>query len=145
MRVKIRIASPDDAKAISRLIREELHTPVSASDTAHGLSQLCVNPRHKIFVACVDDIVVGYLHLCDYDSLLITEPMKSILSLAVGSSYRRIGIGKTLLSRAENYAREHGAYGMRLDAVIPTSEARLFFTACGYTDMPLQKELKKPR
>ncbi|MCQ2434668.1 MAG: GNAT family N-acetyltransferase [Oscillospiraceae bacterium] len=145
MRVKIRIASPDDAKAISKLIREELLTPVSASDTAQGLSQLCVNPRHKIFVAAVDDAVVGFLHACDYDSLLLTAPMKSILSLAVGASYRRIGIGKALLHRAECWAFEQGAGGIRMDGSAAADAAVKFFTACGYAGTPFTKEFEKSR
>lgn len=145
MRVKIRIASPDDAKAVSRLIRDELHTPVSASDTAQALSQFCVNPRHKIFVAAVDDAVIGYLHACDYDSLLLTAPMKSVLSMAVGASYRRIGIGKALLTRAERWAREQGANGVRMDGGVPAKDAEGFFLHCGYAGAPFAKEFEKSR
>lgn len=143
MRVKIRVASPDDAKPISRMIREELHTPVSASDTAHWLSQLCVNPRHKIFVAAVDDAVVGFLHVCDYDSMLLPNPMKLMLAIAVNTAYQRVGIGKAMLARAERWASEQGAGGIRLDAAATSSTAQAFFTTCGYTGIPLAKEFTK--
>lgn len=145
MRVKIRTASPDDAKAISKLIRDELQTPVSASDTASWLSQLCVNSRHKIFVAAVDDVVVGFLHACEYDSMLLTAPMKTVFAMAVGASYRRIGIGKALLHRAECWAFEQGAGGVRMDGGVPAKEAEKFFTACGYAGTPFTKEFEKIR
>ena len=138
MRVKIRAAHPDDAKAISRLIREELNTPVSAADSAQKLSQLCVSPRHRIYAAEVDGAVVGYLHICDYHSLLC-DPMKQIVSMAVNASYRRVGIGKALLARAEHWARDNGAAGIYTDAYVFSQEARDFLKSCGYEDELFRK------
>ena len=133
MRVKIRAAQPSDAKAISKLIREELATPVSASDTAQKLAQLCVSPRHRIFVADVDTVVVGFLHACDFDSILMVQQMKYITAMAVGTSYRRIGIGTTLIHRAERWAAESGAAGVRLDIEQDSEIAHAFLRKCGYT------------
>lgn len=133
MRVTIRKANPqEDAKAISKLIRDELQVPVSASDTVQALTRLCVNTRNCVFVAAVDDVVVGFLHICDYDSLLLNEPMKQIRSLAVATSYRRIGIGKTMLQRAERWAAEHGAQGVLVDFNEAFTDAESFYRSCGY-------------
>lgn len=133
MRVTIRKAHPqDDAKAISKLIREELQQPVSASDTAQALTRLCVNTRHRVFVAAVDDVVVGFLHICDHDSVLLTEPVKQLQALAVAGSYRRIGIGRTLLRRAEHWAAEHGAAGVQVHCSEAYPEAAAFYRSCGY-------------
>jgi len=138
MKVTIRAAHPEDGKAISRLIRADLGIPVSAPHVTHQLANLVVNPRHRIFVAAVDDVVVGYLHMCDYDSLVLHFPMKQILSMAVSGSYRRVGIGKALLRRAEHTAKESGAGGIRLAAPPAQSgtEARAFFMHCGYLSEP---------
>lgn len=134
MRVTIRKANPqEDAKAISKLIRNELQCPVSASDTAQALTRLCVNTRNCVFVAAVDDTVVGFLHICEYDSLLLTEPMKQLRSLAVAGSYRRIGIGRTLLQRAERWAVEHGGAGVLVDFDEAFADAEPFYRSCGYT------------
>ena len=137
MKVTIRAAHPEDGKAISRLIREELDVPVSAADITHALANLCVNPRHRIFAASIDGVLVGFLHLCDYDSLLLHVPMKLVLSMAVGGSYRRVGIGTALLKRAERHAAESGAGGIRLDAPAQFDDgAKAFFAHCGYTAEP---------
>lgn len=134
MKVTIRKANPqDDAKAISKLIREELQCPVSASDTAKALTRLCVNTHNRVFVAAVDDVVVGFLHVSDYDSVLLTEPMKQLRALAVAGSYRRIGIGRTLLQRAERWAAENGASGILVDYNEAFAEAEFFYRSCGYT------------
>ena len=142
MKVTIRAAHPEDGKAISRLIRDELAVPVSAAGITHDLANLCVNPRHRIFAASVDEAVVGFLHLCDYDSLLLHEPMKLILSMAVSGSYCRVGIGTALLRRAERYAAESGAGGIRLDAAAvydAGAGAKAFFARCGYAAEPLMR------
>ena len=132
MRVTIRAAHPQDAKAVSKMIREELATPVSASDTAHLLAKLCVSPRHRVFVAVVDELVVGFLHACDYDSILSHYQIKHITAMAVSHSYRRVGIGKALLRRAERWAAESGAAGVALEASVLQTDAHAFFAACGY-------------
>ena len=135
MRVTIRKAHPqDDAKAISKLIREELLQPVSASDTAKALTRLCMSTRHQIYVAAVDEVVVGFLHICDHDSVLLLQPQKAVMALAVASSYRRIGIGTALLKRAEHWAAESGAEGIRMDCCGGSGDAAAFCRACGYVD-----------
>ena len=131
MRVTIRAAQPQDAKAIAGLIREELGIPLSASETAHALARLCVSPRHRIFCAVVDDRTVGFLHVGDYDTILMREPLKQVTAMAVAHSYRRVGIGSALLRRAERWAAETGAAGVLLHA--GSGETERFFTACGYT------------
>jgi len=132
MRVTIRAAHPQDAKAVSKLIREELEIPVSASDTAQRLAKFSVSPRHRVFVALVDDLVVGFLHACDFESVLFHYPMKLVTAMAVARSYRRVGIGRALLMRAERWAGESGAAGLRLEAVLLPAETHAFFEACGY-------------
>ena len=132
MRVTIRAAHPQDAKAVSKMIREELDLPVSASDTAQRLAKFSVSPRHRVFIALVDDLAVGFLHACDYDSILQHYPMKLVTALAVACSYRRVGIGRALLKRAERWAAESGAAGLRFDAALLTSGLPEFFDACGY-------------
>ena len=132
MRVTIRAAHPQDAKAISGLIRENLGLPVSASETAHVLARLCLSPRSRVFCADVDELTVGFLHVSDYDTILMREPLKVITAMAVSGSYRRIGIGTAMLRRAERWASEAGAAGVLLHAGFGR-DAEAFFTACGYT------------
>ena len=132
MRVTIRAAHPQDAKAISGLIRDTLGLPVSASETAHVLARLCLSPRSRVFCAVVDDLTVGFLHVSDYDTILMREPLKVVTAMAVSRSYRRVGIGTALLRRAERWATESGAVGVLLHAGFG-KETEAFFTACGYS------------
>lgn len=132
MRVTIRSARPEDAKALFQIIRDELGGSLSAADTAHILARLCVNRKHKVFVAEVDGQVVGFLHITDYDSILLREQFKNITVVAVAASYRHIGIGRALVARAERWAEELGAKGTRLDYHPLLAASTDFFRACGY-------------
>ena len=143
MRVTIRAAHPQDAKAVSKIIRDELEIPVSASDTAQRLAKFSVNPRHQVFIALVDDLVIGFLHVCDYDSVLYHYHMKQVTAMAVARSYRRVGIGRALLSRAERWAAETGAVRLRLDAALLPEDTHAFFEACGYERGPEELRFEK--
>ena len=132
MRVTIRAAKPEDAKAIFQLIRDELGEPLSAADTAHILARLCVNRKHKVFSAEVDGQVVGFLHVTDYDSILVRDQLKNVTAVAVATSYRHIGIGRALLTAAEHWADEYGAKGVRLDFHPMLASSAGFFRSCGY-------------
>lgn len=132
MRVTIRAARPEDAKAIFQIIRDELFENLSAADTAHILARLCVNRKHKVFSAEVDGQVVGFLHISDYESILLRDQLKNITAIAVAASYRHIGIGRALLGRAEHWAEEYGAKGVRLDYHPLLAASADFFRACGF-------------
>ena len=132
MRVTIRSARPADAKAIFQIIRDDMGGSLSAADTAHILARLCVNRRHKVFVAEVDGQVVGFLHITEYESILLRDQLKNITAVAVAASYRHIGIGRALVTRAERWAEEYGAKGTRLDNHPLLPSAADFFRSCGY-------------
>lgn len=68
-----------------------------------------------MFVAEVDDQVVGYIHIERY-SLLYFEDMGNILGLAIAKNYRKQGYGKELMKKAENWACENDIKMLRLNS-----------------------------
>ncbi len=133
LRVKIRCARAQDAKEVAKLLREEMEISVSAADIAHALTRLCVNPRHRVFVAEAEGEVVGVAHLCDCDSPLFSKPMALLTVIAVKKTHRRAGIGSALLARARKLAAESGAGGILLASHEMQTGAHAFFKACGFT------------
>lgn len=85
----------------------------------------------KIFVAVIDSQVVGYIHVHDYD-LIYNDHLKNILGIAVSQKYQRQGIGKALLNKAEDWAKETNAHGMRLVSGETRKGAHDFYKCCGY-------------
>lgn len=83
-----------------------------------------------------------YVHACDYDVIYFPH-MKNIMGIAVSSQCRRLGIGKALLSKIEDWARESGAAGVRLVSGSERTEAHLFYKHCGYNTGKMQLNFKK--
>jgi GNAT superfamily N-acetyltransferase len=85
--------------------------------------------------------VAGYIHLCPY-VLLFEDPMVNVLALVVDENRRGQGIGKRLLSCAEEYAWNGGFSAVRLNSSDYRKEAHLFYRANGYVPKGQTRFLK---
>lgn len=131
-----------DSEGISRINRSALGYDYPPDKTGERLKKLLALTTHRIYVACVDGKVVGYVHACDYDCIY-TDPLKNILGLAVEEAYRGRGIGKALLAAAEDWAKECGCRGVRLVSGAERTGAHQFYLRCGYENRKQQKNFIK--
>jgi GNAT superfamily N-acetyltransferase len=131
-----------DYKDIVLLNKNEMGYYYPTEDTKKKLEQLLNDNNHKIYVAVVDDRVVGYIHANNYD-LLYAPHLKNIMGIAVLSELKRNGIGKLLLNKVERWARDTGAYGVRLVSGSTRIGAHSFYIECGYISNKDQKNFKK--
>lgn len=138
----IREAVLEDAVAICELNSKEMGYEYPLSRTREKLSQLLHSDTDKIYVAVCENAVVGYVHANDYD-LLYASHLKNIMGIAVFREYTKIGIGKALLSKVEEWAKETGAKGVRLVSGSTRTEAHEFYHRCGYSGDKQQLNLKK--
>ena len=128
----IREATIEDAFAICNISCADLGYDCSGEFVSTRISNLDKG-REKVFVAEVNGIVAGYIHAEKYQTLYF-EPMINILGLAVSSEFRRRGIGKMLLKRAERWANEVGIHKIRLNSGASRKEAHSFYRAMGYSN-----------
>lgn len=142
MYLKIREAIAEDAFSIQKLNFDEMGYDFSVEQTRQKLMDLLQSKIDKIFVAEVDGAVVGYVHANNYELLYATS-MKNIMGIAVSSDYRRMGIGKALLERIEQWAKETGAAGVRLVSGGSRTDAHEFYRSIGYGDGKPQLNFKK--
>ena len=110
--------------------------------TEERLRGLLRSESDKIYVAVMEDAVVGYIHVCDYD-LIYAPHMKNIMGIAVSGDHRHQGIGRALLAQAEAWAHSTGAQGVRLVSGKTRTGAHAFYHRCGYTGDHEQLNLKK--
>jgi ribosomal protein S18 acetylase RimI-like enzyme len=100
----------------------------------------------KIFVAEADDKVVGFISVLgrmkypapdDYphESAFVTD-------LIVLEPYRGRGIGRMLLSKAEDYARELGVHRLQLEVTFNNSKARRLYSSYGFENDLIRVEKK---
>ena len=128
----IREATIEDAFAICNISCVDLGYDCSFEFVSTRISNLD-KEREKVFVAEVNGIVTGYIHAEKYQTLYF-EPMINILGLAVSSEFRRRGIGRMLLKRAERWATEVGIHKIRLNSGASRKEAHSFYRAMGYSN-----------
>lgn len=132
----IREATIEDAFAICNISCADLGYDCSCEFVSTRISNLDKG-REKVFVAEVNGIVAGYIHAEKYQTLYF-EPMINILGLAVSSAFRRRGIGRMLLKRAERWANEVGIHKIRLNSGASRKEAHSFYRAMGYSNEKAQ-------
>lgn len=93
--------------------------------------------RECVFVADEGSKMIGFIHVEIYE-ILYAPSMANILGIAVSSEYRRQGIGKLLLSKAEEWAKCKGINMMRLNSGAERIEAHEFYRGLGYNDEKTQ-------
>lgn len=131
-----------DYKDIVLLNKNQMGYEYPVEYTKKQLEQIMNDSNHKIYIAVVADKVVGYVHANNYD-LLYSPHLKNIMGIAVSSDYKRNGIGKMLLDKIEKWARDTGAYGIRLVSGSTRAGAHAFYMNCGYIGSKEQKNFKK--
>ena len=139
----IRNARPEDAAAIQLLNKEALGYDYPLDKTRDKLEELYLDEAQCILVAELDDdVVVGYIHLEDYDTLFY-DPMKVIVGLAVFTEFRRRGVATRLLREAEEWAGDTGASGIRLVSGMEREDAHAFYERMGFVLRKVEKQYVK--
>lgn len=142
MDFQIRKCRIEDANYIYQLDCSEMGYEYSVDKTKSKLDRLLKSDKDKIFVATVQNVVVGYIHANDYD-VLYAPHMKNIMGIAVSNEYKKHGIGKALLTEVERWAKETGASGIRLVSGSTRTGAHEFYRRCGYDGGKQQINFKK--
>lgn len=93
---------------------------------------------HAVFVAEVEEEVVGWLHVQGRE-LLESDRFAEITGLVVDQLHRGKGLGKSLLRAAEAWAREHGFKTMRVRSNVIRVDTHRFYEGAGYRVIETQK------
>lgn len=138
----IREVKIEDYEAVYRLNRDSLGYNYSAAKTKERLEHILKCRDAKIFIACIDDQPVGYIHAENYECTF-QDCRKNILSIAVAAEHQHKGIGSALIAAVETWAQETGSAGVRLVSGIDRTAAHAFYEARGYTFRKAQKNFFK--
>ncbi len=138
----IRQAAIDDCERLYLINRDSLGYDYAIEETRKRLSFVLSAKTNKLFVAEIDGVVAGYIHVADYDCIY-ADSLKNILALAVDKKYQGLGVGRQLLEKAEEWSRSDGSVGVRLVSGMNRAEAHKFYAHCGYTMRKEQKNFIK--
>lgn len=142
MSILIRLANLNDAPAIRELNSKSLGYDYPLESTYDKLKTALDNPNIRIYIAEINDKVVGYVHAQNYD-VLYASHCKDVLGLAVDSNCQRMGIGRELMKAIEIWAKDTGADFVRLVSGANRVKAHQFYQACGYNGGKQQVNFKK--
>jgi ribosomal protein S18 acetylase RimI-like enzyme len=96
----------------------------------------------RVFVAEVADTLIGFI--CVWARVQPDEPddkpahYAHVSDLVVRAAYRRRGIGRQLLSAAENYARFRGAVSLRIGVSARNVAAKHLYASAGFEEYKIE-------
>jgi GNAT superfamily N-acetyltransferase len=133
--IVIREATEKDVPAILRLYAAAHVSDVDFADEearAH-LDVFKRYPWFHIFVALIDDVVVGTYELLVMDNLAKRGRKSGIVEdVAVDPLQRRRGVGRAMMEHAREQCRQAQCYKLLLSSNTRREEAHRFYEALGF-------------
>ena len=126
----IRAAELNDAKAIARL-STELGYPNSEEEIRARVERLLQSDAYFLVVAEQESEVIGWI-AAERRLLLESGERAEIVGLIVTENARRVGTGRSLVSAAELWARQHGLVRMAVRSSVSRAESHPFYERLGY-------------
>jgi GNAT superfamily N-acetyltransferase len=115
----------------------------SADDIAKRLQGIRHSDEHAVFVAeLAGGEIAGWIAVFLYRTVE-ADTRAEVSGLVVDERYRSQGIGLHLLSRAEEWAREHGCRAIGLRSNVIRERAHAFYQRQGYQHVKTQKSFRK--
>ncbi|MBR5032895.1 MAG: GNAT family N-acetyltransferase [Treponema sp.] len=141
MDIKIRKVEIGDADAIRDISAEGLGYSCDLALVQKKIAGLN-EAREAVFVAETDGDVIGYIHIERYD-VLYFETMANVLGLSIFKAYHKMGVGKSLLFAAEDWAKQNHIKMIRLNSGMNRTDAHGFYEHLGYVSEKDQKRFVK--
>jgi GNAT superfamily N-acetyltransferase len=135
--IQIRPITENDAIAITALSKQ-LGYSLSPEETLDNISKVLFDKDHAAFIACIDSIAVGWIHV--FKAMRIeSKPFIEIGGLVIDENYRKQGIGKLLVNKAREWAKEKRIDKLRVRCNRKRTEAHQFYLALGFIESKEQK------
>ena len=84
------------------------------------------------FVACIDDVVVGYFNLMEEMDIIRNIKIYHVGYVCVNSEHRGQRIGRMMMEYAIQYAKEHGVHRMELTSGNKREAAHRLYLSLGF-------------
>ena len=128
--IVIRPAKQEDLSTIAQIEKQNILTnPINES----GFEKIYSSDFNKIFVASIEDEIVGFVLLQKTDEL-------NIDSIAVKAEYRNRGVATKLIEVAKDFAKEQGVGVVSLEVAYKNITAFLLYEKLGFEVRRVRKK-----
>jgi GNAT superfamily N-acetyltransferase len=130
--MRVRPAAIDDVEVLA-LLSGELGYPATSTQVGARLQSLLTREHeHAVFVATVEEAIVGWIHV-GLRRVLEADDRAEILGLVVSSQARKRGAGRALIAAAESWAARLGLSEVVVRSNVARAESHPFYERLGYT------------
>src|SRR5205814_8972772 len=106
MEISVRQISQEDAATITRLC-QQLGYSLTPQQILQNIISVLASKDHDAFVAVCHDTVIGWIGVAQ-TIMIESLPFCEINGFVIDENYRSKGIGKLLVEKAKQWAREKG-------------------------------------
>ncbi|WP_265457610.1 GNAT family N-acetyltransferase [Enterococcus sp. HY326] len=142
MAIVIREVQVADYQMLAQIISEDLGYQITQEFLAERLETVSQLSDNHLFVAADENNVVGFIQFEEYQTVYFA-PLLNILGLAVAKEAQGQGVGRQLVSFAEEWGQAAGFAGVRLNSGAERVEAHRFYQKIGYTLRKQQANFSK--
>jgi GNAT superfamily N-acetyltransferase len=139
--VLTRTATLRDAPRLAEL-SDALGYAVDPVIMAERLARLLERAEDRVFVAEIEDRVMGWIH-CAEQELLEAGQRCEILGLIVDQACRGRGLGRSLVGAAESWALTRGLRQVSVRSNVVRVESHPFYERLGYVRAKTQHAYRK--
>ena len=137
MKIIVREMTAEDATAVN-LLSDQLGYPLSLQQTLQNIHGVVKSKDHTAFVAICENKIVGWIG-ASQAIMIEVMPHCEINGLVIDENSRGKGIGKLLIERVKQWAKEKENDRLTLHCNIRRREAHLFYEHLGFKETKQQK------
>jgi len=137
MKITIREMTADDAKAVN-ILSKQLGYPLSIEQTLQNIHAILESKDHTAFVAEYENKIVGWIG-ASQAIMIEVMPHCEINGLVIDQDHRGMGIGKLLIDKVKQWAREKNNSKIGLHCNVKRTDAHLFYEHLGFAERKQQK------
>jgi GNAT superfamily N-acetyltransferase len=130
MEITVRRVTPGDAKAINNL-SAQLGYPFTEAQTLQNIIAVLSQDDLNAFAAVHQNAIIGWIGLAQI-IMIESLPYCEINGLVIDENYRGKGVGKLLIEKAKQWAKEKGNDKLRVRCNVIRTEAHLFYQHLGF-------------
>jgi len=137
MEIIIREMTAEDAESVNTLSKQ-LGYPLSIEQTLQNIERVLSSKDHTAFVAEYENRIVGWIGAAQA-IMIEVMPHCEINGLVIHEHHRGMGIGKLLIDKVKQWAKEKGNDKIGLHCNVKRTEAHLFYEHLGFKELKQQK------